>query len=79
MNDRTTNTRLLLWAVLIAAGLGGGSSDAAAMLRLANRTWDLAIEEKELAAMALGLGADVPFFLGSSPVALVGGKPPGNP
>lgn len=54
------------------AGLGGGSSDAAAVLsglaRLSGRT----IEPAELAAWALALGADVPFFLEPA-LALVSG------
>jgi 4-diphosphocytidyl-2-C-methyl-D-erythritol kinase len=47
----------------VAAGLGGGSSDAAAVLTLANDTLDRRLSPGELAAVAAGLGADVPFFL----------------
>jgi 4-diphosphocytidyl-2-C-methyl-D-erythritol kinase len=47
----------------VAAGLGGGSSDAAAALRLANETLDHPLSSSELAVVAAGLGADVPFFL----------------
>ncbi len=50
-------------AVPIAAGLGGGSSDAAAVLRGLCRLWDLSISHDGLASLAAGLGADVPFFL----------------
>jgi len=58
----------------VGAGLGGGSSDAATALRLAARAWGLEIGDDELIAIALGLGSDVPFFLGASPVALVSGR-----
>jgi 4-diphosphocytidyl-2-C-methyl-D-erythritol kinase len=45
------------------AGLGGGSSDAAAALRGFAALWRLKIPDAEMQAMAAGLGADVPFFL----------------
>jgi 4-diphosphocytidyl-2-C-methyl-D-erythritol kinase len=44
----------------VAAGIGGGSADAAAALRLLSRWWSLAADEKALAALAGRLGADVP-------------------
>lgn len=44
----------------VAAGLGGGSADAAAALRLLNRLWGLGWEMPRLVALAAGLGADVP-------------------
>jgi 4-diphosphocytidyl-2-C-methyl-D-erythritol kinase len=44
-------------------GLGGGSSDAAAALRLTNRALGDPLPAEQLAALAVGLGADVPFFL----------------
>ena len=46
------------------AGLGGGSSDAASTLLALNRLWGLGLRRSQLAAIGLGLGADVPFFLG---------------
>jgi 4-diphosphocytidyl-2-C-methyl-D-erythritol kinase len=45
------------------AGLGGGSSDAAAALAAANRVWQLHWPLDRLAALAAELGSDVPFFL----------------
>jgi 4-diphosphocytidyl-2-C-methyl-D-erythritol kinase len=45
------------------AGLGGGSSDAAAALVLANAVWGIHYPLSRLADMAAGLGCDVPFFL----------------
>jgi 4-diphosphocytidyl-2-C-methyl-D-erythritol kinase len=51
----------------VAAGLGGGSSDAATALRLANATLAEPLEPARLRALAAGLGADVPFFLEHGP------------
>lgn len=51
----------------IAAGLGGGSSDGAAVLRLLNRFYDYPLTKAELGETALELGADVPFFLDPKP------------
>jgi 4-diphosphocytidyl-2-C-methyl-D-erythritol kinase len=44
-------------------GLGGGSADAAATLLALNERWGLGLPEAEMAGVAAGLGADVPFFL----------------
>lgn len=51
----------------IAAGLGGGSSDAATALRLANATLVRPLPAEELESLAATLGADVPFFLRDGP------------
>jgi 4-diphosphocytidyl-2-C-methyl-D-erythritol kinase len=51
----------------VAAGLGGGSSDAATALRLANETLERPLPAAELHALAAALGADVPFFLSEGP------------
>lgn len=50
-----------------AAGLGGGSSDAAAILKLLNFHFELRVPPGKLAEIGLSLGADVPFFLSPGP------------
>ena len=47
----------------VGGGLGGGSSDAATTLIALNRLWQLGLDRNALARLALGLGADVPFFV----------------
>jgi 4-diphosphocytidyl-2-C-methyl-D-erythritol kinase len=54
----------LVKRIPMAAGLGGGSSDAAAALVAGNLAWNLGLSPAELSALAAGLGSDVPFFLG---------------
>lgn len=56
------------------AGLGGGSSDAAATLRLLNRLWSLDASPEDLHAIAAEIGADVPFFLNEAPAAYATGR-----
>src|SRR5690349_8001630 len=51
----------------LAAGLGGGSSDAATALRLASETLDEPVPADELHELAADLGADVPYFLTDGP------------
>lgn len=59
-------------SVPVAAGIGGGSSDAAAALRLLRELWAPALPDADLAALALPLGADVPMCLLEQP-ARIGG------
>ncbi|NWF97912.1 MAG: 4-(cytidine 5'-diphospho)-2-C-methyl-D-erythritol kinase [Nitrospirae bacterium] len=56
----------------IAAGLGGGSSDAAHTLIGLNKLWSIGIRNKELMELSFKLGSDVPFFLAGN-IALVEG------
>lgn len=49
------------------AGLGGGSSDAAATLLALNRLWNLGWSRSQLQALGLTIGADVPFFVHGTP------------
>jgi 4-diphosphocytidyl-2-C-methyl-D-erythritol kinase len=51
----------------VAGGLGGGSSDAATALRLANEFLPEPLDAARLVEIACGLGADVPFFLAPGP------------
>ena len=56
----------------VAAGLGGGSSDAATALRLANALLGSPLNGAQLHQLAAGLGADVPLFLRAGPVLCTG-------
>ncbi|MCC9146128.1 MULTISPECIES: 4-(cytidine 5'-diphospho)-2-C-methyl-D-erythritol kinase [unclassified Arthrobacter] len=49
--------------VPVAGGMGGGSADAAAALVACNELWNTGLDPVELAELAAGLGADVPFAL----------------
>jgi 4-diphosphocytidyl-2-C-methyl-D-erythritol kinase len=55
-----------------AAGLGGGSSDAATVLRLLQELVGAPLSPEALADLALSLGADVPFFLDPKPALVTG-------
>jgi 4-diphosphocytidyl-2-C-methyl-D-erythritol kinase len=50
----------------VGAGLGGGSSDAATVLRHLPRFWNRVVDEQTLEEFASQLGSDVPFFLGNT-------------
>jgi len=56
----------------VGAGLGGGSADAAAALRLLCRLWRVAPSADALAGLALTLGADVPVCLAGTPCRMEG-------
>jgi 4-diphosphocytidyl-2-C-methyl-D-erythritol kinase len=55
-----------------SAGLGGGSSNAAAVLIILNQLWDTGLTTEELCQLGVKLGADVPFFI-TGKSALVSG------
>jgi 4-diphosphocytidyl-2-C-methyl-D-erythritol kinase len=56
----------------VTAGLGGGSSDGATALRLANETLDEPFPDERLRELAASLGSDVPFFLTNGPQLATG-------
>ena len=56
------------------AGLGGGSSDAAATLGALNTLWGLGATRQELCELAGQLGSDIPFFASQSPLAICRGR-----
>jgi 4-diphosphocytidyl-2-C-methyl-D-erythritol kinase len=56
----------------VAAGIGGGSADAAAALRLLARLNDLALDDERLLAVALATGADVPVCVASNACDMTG-------
>ena len=56
----------------VAAGLGGGSADAAAVLRLLVRLWGVRLPDAEIAEMGLRLGGDVPVCLHGRPGVMGG-------
>ena len=69
--ERGAKVRLLK-RIPAAAGLAGGSSDAAAALVAANRVWQLNWPRERLAEIAAAVGSDVPFFLGGGPAVCRG-------
>lgn len=56
----------------VAAGIGGGSADAAATLKGLAQLWDINLSDAEMMGLALSLGADVPVCLAGRPMAVWG-------
>jgi 4-diphosphocytidyl-2-C-methyl-D-erythritol kinase len=56
----------------VGAGLGGGSSDAACMLKIINKHFELNIDNISLKSLALELGSDCPFFVDGVPLLASG-------
>jgi 4-diphosphocytidyl-2-C-methyl-D-erythritol kinase len=66
--DSIGQVRIFLYKnIPMGAGLGGGSSDAAFLLRLLGRMFALSLTNQEENKMALELGSDCPFFLHNKP------------
>jgi 4-diphosphocytidyl-2-C-methyl-D-erythritol kinase len=57
----------LVKRIPVSAGLGGGSSDAATALQLANHGWGLNWSQQRLSTLAAELGSDIPFFFAGGP------------
>lgn len=71
-NVRSGAALQLTKRIPVAAGLGGGSADAAAALRLLNRLWKINAPLDTLAPLAASLGSDVPACLYSQPLRMQG-------
>ncbi len=72
-------------SIPVAAGLGGGSSDAAAVIVALNRLWGLRMTDEDMIEIAARLGSDAPFFIRGG-TAMVSGRgervrplPPADP
>lgn len=58
--------------VPFGAGLGGGSADAAAVILLLNKVFEVGLTPEQLAGVALNVGSDVPFFVYNRPLMVSG-------
>ena len=47
----------------VGAGLGGGSSNAAAVMKFLNEKWQMGLSDEKMSQIAVSIGADVPFYL----------------
>src|SRR5258708_27285240 len=78
LRDTTGTTRgariELVKRIPLAAGLAGGSSDAAATLWGLNRLWGLGLSVAQLMDLGARLGSDIPFFLCSTSAAICRGR-----
>ncbi len=73
LSGRSSSVRIQLTKNLPpAAGLGGGSADAAAVIRGMAQLWGMDINTQAMREAALSLGADVPFFLGGHAAYVTG-------
>jgi 4-diphosphocytidyl-2-C-methyl-D-erythritol kinase len=71
--DRRTSVHInIRKRIPLGAGLGGGSTDAAATLLALNRLFKLNLSAARLESLALRLGADVPFFIRARPARAYG-------
>jgi 4-diphosphocytidyl-2-C-methyl-D-erythritol kinase len=66
-DNGTTFAARIQKRIPVAAGLGGGSTDAATALRVANELRDEPLSDERVRALACKLGADVPYFLADGP------------
>lgn len=62
----------LLKRIPVAAGLGGGSADAAAMIMALNRLYHLDLTQEEMALRGLEIGSDLPFFFSRGQAIVTG-------
>ena len=70
LKDRTDNPGVdveLTKNIPIAAGLAGGSTDAAEMIKILNDLWELGLTRSDMMSIGADLGADIPFFFTDSP------------
>lgn len=78
LRDFTGTTRgaalQLYKRIPLAAGLAGGSSDAAATLAGLNELWQLGLSSQELMTLSARLGSDIPFFFSPSGAAICRGR-----